>query len=257
MWKASLDLGDVQVPVKLYAAIEDRDIHFRLLHAKDAVPVRQRLVDPRTGEEIAPEAVQRGVALEPGIFVVMKDEELAAAHGEPSRTIEVMRFVPRGAIDAAWYSRPYFLGPDGSASEYGALLAAMRDSEVVGVARWAMRGKRYFGALEARDSHLALIAMHAAEEVVSAAQLDAPNGAPVREAERALADQLVAALEGTFDPAEVRDGYRERVLALIDAKEKGRPPRPVAREAAPGAVTDLSRALKQSIQRARHKPHAA
>lgn len=257
MWKAPLDLGDVEVPVKLYAAIEDRDIHFRLLHAKDAVPVRQRLVDPRSGEEIAPEAVQRGVALEPGIFVVMKDEELAAARGEPSRAIEVMRFVPRSAIDAAWYSRPYFLGPDGSASEYGALLAAMRDSEVLGVARWAMRGKRYFGALEARDSHLALIAMHAAEEVVSAAQLDAPNGAPVREAERALADQLVAALEGNFDPAEVRDEYRERVLALIDAKEKGRPPRSVAREAAPGAVTDLRRALKQSIQRVRHKSHAA
>lgn len=257
MWKASLDLGDVQVPVKLYAAIEDRDVHFRLLHAKDAVPVRQRLVDPRSGEEVAPESVQRGVELEPGIFVVMNDEELAAAGGEPSRTIDVMRFVPRGAIDAAWYSRPYFLGPDGSAAEYGALLAAMCDGEVLGVARWAMRGKRYFGALEGRDAHLALIAMHAADEVVSPAQLEVPDGAPVRDAERALADQLVAALAGDFDPSEVRDEYRERVLALIDAKAQGHRPRAAAREAAPDAVTDLSRALRQSIQRARQKPRAA
>ena len=136
MWKASLDLGgDVQVAVKSYAAIEDRDLHFRLLHAKDAVPVRQRVVEPRSGEEVAPESVQRGVALEPGIFVVMNDDELAAAGAEPSRTIDVMRFVPRGAIDAAWYSRPYFLGPDGSAGDYGALLAAIRDGQVLGIAR--------------------------------------------------------------------------------------------------------------------------
>lgn len=257
MWKASLDLGEVQVPVKLYAAVVDRDVHFRLLHAKDAVPVKQQLVDPRSGEEVLPDAVLHGVALEPGVFVVLEREELEAAAVTPSRTIEVTRFVPRSAIDLAWYSRPYFLGPDASAPDYAALVAALRETNLLGVARWSMRGKRYFGALEARESHLALISMRSANEVVSAAQLELPSGTPVREAERALADQLVAALDANFDPKQFKDDHRERVLAMIEAKARGRRPQKVERVAEPAAIDDLTRALKQSIQRVRTKPRAA
>jgi DNA end-binding protein Ku len=257
MWKASLDLGGIQVPVKLYGAVEDRDLHFRLLHAKDSVPVKQRLVDPRTGEEVGPDAVQRGVALEAGVFILLKREELEAVSVQPSRAIEVMRFVPRAAIDYAWYSRPYFLGPDGAGAEYAALVAALRAAEVLGVARWAMRGKRYFGALEARDAHLALIAMRTADQVVAAAQLDLPSAAPVREAERALADQLIAALDANFDPAELKDEYRDRVLTMVAEKARGGRPHRVRREAAPESVTDLTRALKQSIQSVRNKTRAA
>ena len=44
--KASLELGDLTVPVKLYRAIDERDVHFRLLHVADLAPVEQRMVDP-------------------------------------------------------------------------------------------------------------------------------------------------------------------------------------------------------------------
>jgi DNA end-binding protein Ku len=257
MWKASLDFGGLQIPVKMYAAVEDRDIHFRLLHAKDSVPVKQQLFDPRSGEEVPSDAVQRGVALEPGVFVVLSRAELEAAGVTPSRAIEVTRFVPRGAIDLAWYSRPYFLGPDASAPDYAALVAALRESDLLGVARWTMRGERYFGALEARDSHLALISMRGANEVVSAAQLDLPSGTPVRPAERKLADQLVAALDAKFDPAQLENDHRARVFAMIEEKAKGSRPRKVERVAAAAATDDLTRALKQSIARARPKPRAA
>ena len=46
MWKADLSLGEIKVPVKLYAAVEDARIHFRLLHAADHAPVKQQMVDP-------------------------------------------------------------------------------------------------------------------------------------------------------------------------------------------------------------------
>ena len=49
MWKASLELGKASLAVKLYAAAEERDVHFRLLHARDSVPVKQQMVDPRSG----------------------------------------------------------------------------------------------------------------------------------------------------------------------------------------------------------------
>lgn len=247
MWKASLDIAGMQLPVKLYAAVEDRDVHFRLLHAKDKSPVKQRIVDPRTDKEVPPDAIQRAVALEPGVFVVITPEEMAQEAPMPVRTIDVTRFVPRAAIDSAWFLRPYFLGPDGSGADYAALLEGLGTSKLCGIARWSMRGKRYFGALEARDRHLALITMRSAEEVVAAKHLPVPTGGEVRAAERGLAEQLLAALDGPFDPSALKDEYRDRLLAYLDAKARGR--RVVsARETSPKASPDLARALAQSLQ---------
>ena len=252
MWKASLEFGDVAVPVKLYAAAEDRDVHFRLLHAKDKAPVEQRMVDPRTEEPVEPDAIRRGVQLEPGVFVVLDDDELDALAPEPSRAIEVTRFVPAGAIDYAWYSRPYYLGPDGSASDYAALAAALRDSGLRGVARWAMRGRRYFGALAVHGDVLALIALRPAEEVVEAQDLERPDGKAVSAAERKLAEQLVAALDAPFDPDALRDEYRDRVLEYVAAKAKGKRVR-TPRESLPKPVTDLSQALERSLATAKKR----
>ncbi len=142
MWKASLEVGDVHVAVKLYAAVEERDVRFRLLHAADRSPVKQRVVDPRTDGEVVPDAIRRGVEVEPGVFVVMTPDELERGAPEASRAIEVTRFVPPSAIDFAWYSRPYFLGPDGSPADYAALVEALRESGAFGIAHWTMRGKR-------------------------------------------------------------------------------------------------------------------
>ena len=257
MWKASLELGDVSIPVKLYAAVEDRDVRFRLLHAKDRAPVKQRMVDPRSEREVPAADVQRGVAIEPGLFVVIKDAELEKLGVSPTRSIEVTQCVPAEAIDYAWYSRPYFLGPDGSGAKYAALVEALRESGLRGIARWTMRGRRYFGALEARASHLALIALRPAEEVVSARQLQAPESGSVSAVERTLAKQLVSALDAEFDPAALRDEYRERVLAFVEAKAKGKRLQ-LVREALPKAMSSsLARTLKQSLQSVKRKRHAA
>ena len=257
MWKASLELGPLRVPVKLYAAVEDRAVHFRLLHAKDGVPVRQRMVHPRDESEVPKEAVRRGIEVEEGLFVVMQPEELASVEPEPSRAIELVRFVPPEAIDIAWYSRPYFLGPDEDSDEdYFALAEALRTSERRGVARWVMRGQRYFGALEPRGKHLALVALHAANEVVAASELARPGGKPLAPGERKLAEQLVATLDARFDPAELVDEYRERVEKLIEAKREGRS-FAVKEAPPPRAEGDLGDVLKRSLRQAKERRRAA
>jgi DNA end-binding protein Ku len=252
MWKASLRLGDYELPVKLYAAVEDRGVRFRLLHAADQVPVTQRLVDPATGAEVSSEEVRRGLELDRGVYVLLRPDELAKAEPKPSRAIEVKRFVPRKEIDLAWYSRPYLLGPDGRGEEYFALARALEDSGRYGVARWVMRGKRYFGALGPREGRLALLALRTADEVVAADQLAPPRGPEVRKNERELAEQLVSALDGPFEPETLRDEHRERVLELIEAKAEGRRVREV-QGPAPKPTGDLTEALRASLRAARER----
>src|SRR5262245_57212090 len=94
MWQGVLRIGDASVPVKLYAAVENHDIHFRLLHAKDLTPVTQALVDPTTDAVVPYEQTRRGYSSPEGDIVVLDKDELDALAPRESRDIEIDRFVP-------------------------------------------------------------------------------------------------------------------------------------------------------------------
>jgi DNA end-binding protein Ku len=252
IWRAHLQLGKTAIPVKLYSAIEDRGIHFRLLHARDHAPVVQRMVDPTTGAEVARERMQKGAAVGGGRFVILHPDELARVEPEDSRAIVVERTVPAGALDHAFYDRPYWVGPDGQDARYWALAAALRDEKVEGIARWVMRKRTYAGALRARDGRLVLVTLRHAGEVVEPGEVQAPRGRPPDPKELQMARQLVGMLEGPFEPEAYRDEYRDRVLDLVRRKQRGQKiPRP--RRAPKRAVPTLAQALQRSIGAARSR----
>ncbi|HEY6598396.1 MAG TPA: Ku protein [Pseudomonadales bacterium] len=222
MWKGVLRVGDASVPVKLYSAIEDRDIHFRLLHAADLVPVTQAMVNPRTDEVVPHDQTQRGYPAPDGGLVIVHADELAELTPKESRDIEFTRFVPIGAIDPQWYDRPYYLGPDEDNGSYAALTAALGRSKVEGVAHWVMRKKSYVGALRVYDGVLVLVSLRREGEVVAVDSLETISGPALDAKELVMAQQLMGMLEEDFDPTAYRDAYREQVLALVDAKAKGK-----------------------------------
>jgi DNA end-binding protein Ku len=258
IWKGVITLRKTSVPVRLYSAVEDRDVHFRLLHAKDKAPVTQRMVNPKTEKTVPSERIRRGFEVDDGLFVMLEREELAKLEPEPSRSIEVTRFVLPSAISPQYYDRPYWLGPDGDTKAYFALAEALAASGKLGILRWTMRKKRYHGALKSDGEHLSLIALRPADEVVAATDIKAPPGRATQPAERRMAEQLVAALEGAFDPAEFRDEFRDRVLELIERKKRGgRVQRARRAGPAPTKESSLERALEQSLRAAQKERKTA
>jgi len=254
IWKGTILLADVSVPVKLYGAVEEKAIHFRLLHGKDRIPVRQEMIHPETGEVVPAEAIHHGYETEDGKMVILTNEELKSLDPESSRQIEILRFLPRSAIDHRWYERPYLLGPDGDPEAYQALAEAMATTETEGLARWIMRKREYYGVLRLLGHRPVLITLRHAEEVVSLEELDIPAGREMDKKELAMAEQLVAAMADTFDPARYRDQYRERVMGLITAKAKGKIIE--LRRAAPKKTTrNLRKALEGSLRTAGLRKH--
>jgi len=221
IWKGTIRIGSVKVPVKLYSAVEDRGIHFRLLHAPDKQPVVQRMVNPESGTVVESKEVRKAYRDE-DVLVMLEPEELESLEPEPSRDIEITRFVPSDAVGPQWYERPYYLGPDDSTSQYFALAEALKSEERHGIARWVMRKKEYVGALVPAGDYLMLMTLRHAEEVVPASALPEIPGREPDAKERKLAEQLIAALEDEFDPAAYQDEYRERVMEYIEARAKGK-----------------------------------
>jgi len=256
MWKGTIRFDDISVPVKLYSAVEDRTVHFRLLHAEDEAPVQQRMINPRTGEPVPYEEIRRGLPVAEETIVVIRDEELESLEPEPSRDVEITRFVDPAEIKPRWYERPYHLGPDGDDEAYAALAKALADEDKEGVAQWVMRKKKYLGALRSDGEHLSIVTLRPAEEVVDIAGLRPAERRKPTENELKLARQLVESLEEPFDPAIYRDEYRERVLELVEAKAEGRKlPLKKAPRKKPTEVR-LADALKESLHAARKRKKA-
>ncbi|CAN5886276.1 Ku protein [soil metagenome] len=252
IWKGVIHFGDVEVPVKLYAAVSDRGVHFRLLHDKDLQPVRQQMVDPVTGKVVENDDVRRAFQTDDGDLVMLDDDELSELEPEASRQIEITRFVEPAAITHQWYDRPYFLGPDGDDDAYFALAAALRKQDREGVARWVMRKKEYVGALRVEGEYLMLMTLRHAGEVVDASELDAPGGRALDDREVKMARQLVAALEDDLDMAAYRDEYRDRVMDLVDAKAEGKVVSfPTAKKKPTGK--SLADMLEQSVKQTKRK----
>ena len=249
MWKAVISLGDEEVPVKLYSAVKDRRVHFRLLDPDEQQPVQQKMVDPESGETVDAGQSHRAMATEEGNLVLLSDEDLAAAQPERSRTIEVLAHVTRAALGHRWYERPYYLGPDGDDEAYFALARALAGADAQLVVRYALRNKRHIGAVFAEGKHLALVTLRFVDEMVAIPRIEPGSNEP-SDKEQTMARQLVESLVEDFDPAAYEDTYREKVLEYVQAKAEGKVVK-LPRKKKSKATESLESALFASLEAAR------
>src|SRR5262249_3301420 len=184
--------------------------------------------------------------------VILEPDELEKLVPPESRDIEICRFVAPTALGDQWYDRPYYLGPDADEDDYFALAEALQRKNVVGIARWVMRKKRYVAALFSADGYLLLSTLRRADQVLSFSGIETGKTNAPAASELKLAQQLVASIEADFDPSAWTNEYRERLHKLIEAKARGEKIEPVRRKKkAPSA--SLADSLRASIAAAREK----
>lgn len=255
LWEGIIRLGEEEIPVKFYAALEDRDIRFRLLHRSDRQPVKQKMVDSETGKEVDPEAVRKGAEIRRGVYVLLEEEELAKLDPEPSRMVSVERLVDKTEVRHSRYDRPYFLGPEGDGKAYWSLAGALEKDGSEAIVRWVMRGKEYVGSLLVQDGYLLVITLRFADQVIEAREIELPDSGDLNLQEIRMAGQLLSMLESRFDPGQYRNEFRGKVLDLIETKARGGKVKKAGFKARPEPES-LSGALKNSIAEMRKRKHA-
>jgi len=261
IWSGAISFGLVNIPVKLFSAVKDKDVHFHLLHQHDGARVQQKLVCVADGREVARNDVVKGYEFAPDRYVTVDSAELEGLAPKASRTIEIQDFVNLSDIDPIYYDRPYYLAPDKhSEKAYRLFQAAMAQSGKVAIARFVMREKEYLAALRPADGGALLLeTMRFADEIVSAREIESEmeeTKVEVSEREMSVAHQLIDSLTTDFEPARYRDDYRDRVLTLLDSKARGEefvmPPEPE-----PARVIDLVSALEASLAEAKKRKKEA
>jgi DNA end-binding protein Ku len=253
IWKGSLSFGLVNIPVGLYPATQDKTIHFNQFEAGTSDRIRYKKVNERTGKEVKADKIVKGVDLGGGEYVILTDEELAAAEPERSRSIEITDFVELDEIDPVYFRTTYYLAPEGDAAvkAYSLLHKAMQESGKVAIATLVMRNKEYLVAVRPEGDVVALETMYFADEVRSPTKelpamvtTETPTAREIK-----MAELLIASMEGSWDPSHYRDTHRQKIEALIEEKSQGKE---IIANAGPATakVIDLMDALNASISAA-------
>lgn len=254
LWKGAISFGLIFVPVKLYAATEQKDIRFNYLHEKCKTPVQYRRFCPQCQAEVPMEEIVRGYEYEKGSYVILRDEDFHGAGGEGGKSINIMDFVSLADIDPIYYEKAYYLAPsEGGAKVYELLKKAMSETGKVAVARVVLRNKESLAVLRVSNNTLVMSTMHYPDEVRETGALPELNyQVNLHENEVKMAISLINNLSAAFQPEKYTDTYRERLMDIIQAKIAGAeittPTRPET-----GKVVDLMEALKASIELAKEE----
>jgi DNA end-binding protein Ku len=250
IWKGSLSFGLVNVPVGVYPATQDKSIHFNQFEKGTSDRIRYKKVNERTGDEVESANIVKGFDLGGGEYVMLSDDELAAAEPERSRQIEITDFVDLEDIDPVFYRTTYYLAPEGNGSDkpYALLRKAMKESRKVGIATMVMRNKEYLVAIRPEGDVLALETMFFSDEVRSPNQelSRIPDDADLTDREVSMAHVLLDSMESEWDPERFNDTHREKVEALIKEKSQGKVIA-TAKAAPTPKIVDLVEALQASI----------
>jgi len=255
IWSGALSFGLVTVPVQLYSATAEHRPVFHQFAAGTADRVRNQRVNERTGDEVDYSDIVKGADTGGGGHVMVGQDELDSVAPGQSRSLDIHTFIDLDEIDAIYFNKTYFLGPSGpeATRPYALLRDAMGDSGKAAIASFVMRGREHLAAVRADSGLLVLETLFFADEVRDPhAEIgDLPGEVQVSGQEMRMACQLVDSMTGPWTPSDYRDTYTDRVNDLIEAKKDEKEPQPAAGPPAATNVTDLTAALRASVDAAK------
>lgn len=252
IWTGSLGFGLVNIPVKLYSAVEDSTLDLDMLDKKDHSHIKFMRVNEKTGKEVKWENIVKGYDLD-GKYVILSDEDFQKASPEKTKHIEILQFVNQVEVDSMYYESPYYLAPEKTGVKAYALLRdALQKSGRAGLGTYVLRNKENIGLIKVSGDALVLNKMRFGEEIRSTEELKLPEANP-KAAELKMAMALIDQLTDKFDMSKYHDTYSDELMKLIKAKAKGKVISPAPLKVVHSKSKDLMSQLKASLEGGKKK----
>ena len=221
IWSGSIGFGLVNIPIKLFSAIQTSRLDFDMLDKKDHANIRFKRVNENSNKEVQWENIVKGFMLD-GKYVVLDDKDFAKAAPEKSEHIEISQFVDEKEIDTIYFETPYYVQPDKAGTRAYALLKdALIKSGKVGLGTFVMRDREHVCIIRAKKDIMLLNRLRFPEEIRAIDELNIPASKSKPE-EIKMAVTLINQLTKPFNPKNFKDEYTDKLMKVIKAKAKGK-----------------------------------
>ena len=256
MWKGAIQFGLVTIPIKLYLATESKaGVSFNMLHGTDLSRIQMKIYCPEDDEVISRSDTVKGFEYAPGEYIVIDDADLDSLPLKTVRSIEIEQFVERTEAEknTRFVRQAYYIEPDKVARKAFALLrSVLLDKGLTAVCKVVIKDREALAALDPFENTMILSTLYWPDEIRSVADLDVPDEEiEIKAGERVMAEQLIAAMTGDFDPSAYRDEYRGALMRIIESKVAGQELTAEAPSEDSGKIIDLMAALEASVSAAK------
>ena len=253
MWKGTISFGLVNIPVKMHAATENKDIKLRQLHKECQTPIKYERRCANCDREVKNDEIVKAYEYAKDKFVMLDTDDLEALKQEQAdKAVEIVDFVKLEEIDPIYFEKSYYLSPnEGGSKAYGLLHSALKDTSKIGIAKMMIRSKEQLAIIRVYQNALIVETIHFPDEVRQVKDVpNIPEESNTVKKELDTAKMLIEQLTTTFDPEKYNDDYRTALLELIEAKKNNEEviiggenkPRP-------DNVTNLMDALEASLDK--------
>src|ERR1700743_384460 len=111
VWNGVISFGLLNVPVQLYTAARNVDVHFRMLDARNKKPIRYERVNAETGAEGPGREIVRAHENSKDNYLVVDEKEIRKLAPEATESVDIETFVDQTSIDPMFFEKPYYLVP--------------------------------------------------------------------------------------------------------------------------------------------------
>lgn len=247
--KSVISFGLVAIPISLYTATRNHDIHFNQLHEDDKQRIRYKKICGHCGKEVSQKDIIKGYQYDPDHYVIVTDEDLEKIKTEKDKSIQILHFAQLNQVSPVYYDKFYQVIPEaGGEKAFELLRASLMEEQKIAIGKTVLGTKESLLAIIPREEGLLLSTMFYEDEIK-----DLPKGyskPQLSDAELNMAKTLIKAMDTPFEPSEYKDEYQIRLKKLIEDKIAGKDiVAPV--EEKPDNVINLMDALKASIEQSK------
>ena len=253
--KSVIAFGMVAIPIAMYTATQDNDIHFNQLHKEDNSRIRYKKTCAHCGKEIKTEDIVKGYEYEEDKYVVITDSEIEKIKTEKEKSIQILHFAQLNQISPVYYEKTYQAAPEaGGEKAFELLRMALMDEQKIAIGKTVFGTKDTLMAIIPREDGILISTMFYADEIREIQkQYTKPQ---VSEQELNMARTLINSMDTPFDPEKYKDEYQIKLRELIETKISGK--EVVAPESEnENKVIDLMDALKASVEKAQKEKETA
>lgn len=125
--KSAISFALVHIPVELFLATQDNDIHFNQL-TSDMKRVRYRKTDG-AGHELKNDDIVRGFQYEKDRYVIVTDDDIEKIKTEKDNSIDILLFTDLSSIPTVYFNKSYYcVSGKGSEKAFELLQRAMKET---------------------------------------------------------------------------------------------------------------------------------
>ncbi|OSZ77021.1 Ku protein [Chitinophagaceae bacterium IBVUCB2] len=248
VWTGSIGFGLVNIPIKMYSAVEDSTLDLDMLDKKGLANIKFKRVNENTGKEVSWENIVRGYFVKAkNKYVVLDKVDFEKASPEKTKHIEIAQFVEETEIDSTYFEAPYYLSPDKTGIRaYCLLRDALKKTGKAGVGLFVMHNREHVCIIKVLGDVIVLNRIRFAQEIRSPKDLKIPT-TKSKPAEVKMAVNLINQLSSKFDIKKYKDDYTAKLMKIIAAKSKGKAVEYKPMKVVHSNTKDLMEQLKASL----------